>query len=73
MESYELDEMMVLAIAQLFEVPEILVAENPNWGIEQLTALLLRTDISEFLKGWMKDIDWKRKQGWYGKVEEENE
>ena len=71
MEPYELDEMMVLAIAQLFKVPEILVAENPDWGIQEVSDLLLQTDIQAILKDWMRDVDWKTKQGWYGKIEGE--
>ena len=43
MEQY--DEFLILVMAQIFEVPEIIVQDNPEWFLEEMTRLLEKTDV----------------------------
>ena len=70
MESYEIDEFLILAMAQIFEVPEIIVKGEPEWFLNELTSLLEKTDVQYLLKNYMTREQWKKKR-WYGKIEEE--
>jgi hypothetical protein len=45
MEPYEIDEFLILAMAQIFEVPEVIVKGEPEWFLDELTRLLEKTDV----------------------------
>lgn len=70
MEPYEIDEFLILAMAQIFEVPEIIVKGEAEWFLNELTSLLEKTDVQYLLKNYMIREQWKKKR-WYGRVEEE--
>ena len=70
MEPYEIDEFLILAMAQIFEVPEIIVKGESEWFLDELTRLLEKTDVQYQLKKYMEREKWKDKR-WYGKVDEE--
>ena len=72
MEPYEINEFLILAMAQIFEVPEVIVKGEPEWFLDELTSLLEKTDVQYQLRAYMVREKWKNKR-WYGKVEEENE
>lgn len=67
----ELNELLGGAIAEIFEVPVDMVNIAPNWWIDELAELLVRTDVQVRLRDWIKQNHWKEKRYWYGKVEEE--
>ncbi len=67
----ELNEFLRGDIAEIFEVPEDMVAIAPNWWIDELTELLGRVEVQARLKDWIKQNHWKENRHWYGKIEEE--
>lgn len=69
MEPYEIDEFLILAMAQIFEVPEVIVKGEPEWFLDELTRLLEKTDVQYQLRAYMVREKWKDKR-WYGEVEE---
>lgn len=69
MEPYEIDEFLILAMAEIFEVPEIIVKGEPEWFLEELTRLLEKTEVQHQLRSYMVREEWKNKR-WYGEVEE---
>jgi hypothetical protein len=71
MESYKIDDFLILVMAQIFEVPEIIVKGEPDWFLNELTSLLEKIDVQYQLKKYMEREQWKNKR-WYGEVEEEN-
>ena len=67
----EMNELLALAIAAIFEVPEDMINIAPNWWMDELTELLGRVELQARLKDWIKQNKWKEKRNWYGKTEEE--
>lgn len=69
-----MDEFLILAMAQIFEIPEAIMkdTEVSEWFLEELTSLLERVEVQAYLKKFMENEHWKYKR-WYGKIEEENE
>ena len=72
MEPYEINEFLILAMAHIFEVPEVIDQGEPEWVLDELTRLLEKTDVQYQLRAYMVREKWKDKR-WYGEVEEENE
>ena len=65
-----IDEMLLQAIAMIFEVPEVSVEDNPEWYLVELGLLLQKVEVQDKLKRYMKKVKWKNKEQWYGVVEE---
>lgn len=69
MEPYEIDEFLILAMAQIFEVPEVIVKNEPEWFLEEMTRVLERVEVQSALKKFLENDHWKNKR-WYGEAEE---
>lgn len=65
------NEFLILAIAEIFEIPELSIQQDVEWWEEELAELLSRVEVQKRLKDWIASEHWKRKRGWYGGNEKE--